>query len=110
MAEPLKKNKNGHVEGCGCLVCKHEHKDEIGPFGQWSKFRDFVDAMCDQFKPKKVIIYPKFAVLKFDWTTDRKRMLDYLEDRSQDRYTGIYFEGDEYDAVIIDVTEEGPTE
>lgn len=104
-ALPMK--ANGHGADCKCIVCKDE---ELGPFGQWEKFRDFIDAMCSQFKPEDCWIYPKFSVMKFEWSTDRKRMLDYLEDRSADRYTGIYFDGDEYDAVIIDVTEEGPTE
>lgn len=105
----LPMNKNGHAQDCKCLTCKPE-EEEIGPFGQWDEFRDFVDGMCDLFKPKNAYIYPTFACLEFNWSTDRVRMENYLDDRSADRYTGIHFSSDDkYWLVVIDITEENVT-
>jgi ribosomal protein S26 len=105
-----KKNKNqkmrsnGHSDVCICLDCKELYGDkEPMVYGQWKTFRDFVDAMSDTRDLETVYIYPKFAVLDFRWTADAKKMVNYLEDRSADRYTGIHFDQNSYNVVLIDV-------
>ena len=109
---PMK--SNGHADECMCDMCMallndDEPKSEV--FGGSKTFRDFVNSVCNDYTPKEAYIYPKFAVLQFEWSTDRKRMMSYLEEHSSDRYTGVHFDDDnEYWAVLIDVTGEGPIE
>ncbi len=80
-----------------------EKPEEKTLYGSWDTFRDFVDAMADQHKPQHAYIYPEFAVFDFRWTLDSKDLMDYLEDRSADRYTGVHFERDGFLIVLIDV-------
>lgn len=110
-ALPMK--TNGHADDCMCESCialmQELHEPKI--FGQWHTFRDFVDGMCDFKTPKNAYIYPKFAVLQFEWASDRRVACEYLEEHSSDRYTGVHFEDDdEYWLVLIDVTGEVPEE
>jgi hypothetical protein len=100
---------NGHAADCACIVCKGDEEPKV--FGQWKSFRDFVDGMCDAFHPKNAYIYPKFACFEFEWASDRRKFVDYIEDGSADRYTGVHVDDDDdYWAVIIDVTGEVPNE
>ena len=70
-------------------------------YGAYKCFRDFVDAMCDKFKPTTAYIYPTFAVFDFPWTTDAKEFDEYLEDNTK-IYGGVYWERENFWVVVVD--------
>lgn len=94
-----------HSPQCACKTCWNAKNKEPKKYGIYVDFRAMVDRFCDQFKPLECYIYPKFAVMDFQYTAACERFCEYLEKGSADSYTGVHYDQGGLKVALIDVAE-----